>query len=51
MILHIRFLNISLSYFLTQGVCGLKNLRILDIAGNIIRTFPSGVSRAYFYYN
>lgn len=41
----------SLFCFLTQGFCDLRNLRILDIAGNIIQIFPPGVSRANFYYN
>lgn len=52
MILHNKFFkNLSLFCFLTQGFCDLINLRSLDIAGNVIQIFPSGVSRVNFYYN
>lgn len=53
MILHILQIlkNFSLFCFLTQEFCDLRNLRILDIAGNVIQIFPPGVSRVNFYYN
>lgn len=47
----VQILKKSLCCFFKQVLCHLTNLRILDIAGNVIQIFPTGVSRVEFYYN